>query len=128
MVSLPHARFGVIDDARRRQRRRRLGWSAVFISALAAFAFVRDEPTGDRPASPPRVARFVAPSKVLAREPYMGVACSVPNSTRCDRFGLGVWVKRPAVAVTAEIRGRKFPLGDRYWITTQHGHRRLEFD
>jgi len=35
----------------------------------------------------------------------MGVACPVPNSIACDRVGLAVWLRRPAVAVTATIAG-----------------------
>jgi len=127
MVSHPHARFGVIDDARRRQRRRRLGWSAVFLAALAAFAFARTEPTGDRPPGPPRAVRFAAPGRVFSREPSMGVSCSTPNSTACDQIGLAVWLKRPALAVSAEIRGRHFSLSDRSLSTPIVNHRRKDF-
>jgi hypothetical protein len=42
----------------------------------------------------------------LARAPYMGVACRVPNSIACDRVGLAVWLKKPAHRLTASIAGR----------------------
>jgi len=42
----------------------------------------------------------------------MGVSCRVPNSIRCDRVGLAVWLRRPAAAVRAVIAGRPFALGD----------------
>lgn len=40
---------------------------------------------------------------VLARQPYMGVACRWPNLVSCDRVGLAVWLKRPAESVTATV-------------------------
>ena len=42
----------------------------------------------------------------------MGVSCRKPNSIRCDRVGLAVWLKRPADRVTAAIAGRRFALAD----------------
>jgi hypothetical protein len=127
MVQLPHLRFGVIDDARRRQRRRRLVWTVVFLTVLAAFVLAQDQPVGNRLGDAPRIVRFVAPSKVLSREPYMGVACTTPNSTACDRIGLAVWLRRPALAMRAEIRGRQFSLGDRSLSSPIHNHRRKDF-
>ena len=44
------------------------------------------------------------------RAPYMGVACPEPNSIRCDRVGLAVWVERPASRVAASIAGRRVTL------------------
>jgi protein MpaA len=45
---------------------------------------------------------------VLARPPYMGVACRIPNSIACDRVGLAVYMpkRRPAERLTASINGR----------------------
>ena len=36
----------------------------------------------------------------------VGVACSVPNSVRCDRLGVGAEVPGPATLVTASVDGR----------------------
>jgi protein MpaA len=45
---------------------------------------------------------------VLARRPYMGVACRIPNSIACDRVGLAVYIpkRRSAVRLEASIAGR----------------------
>jgi hypothetical protein len=136
---LPTMRFGVIDDARRRQRRRWLASLALVLLAVAAATVVAERPAGEpirQPAPPPAAARLqvreVAPSAVLSRSPYMGVACPTPNSTRCDRLGLSVWLKRPAAEVTAVIGGRPVPLDsdwidDRQSILAAHGKRRTQF-
>jgi hypothetical protein len=60
---------------------------------------------------------------VLARTPYMGVACRRANSIACDRVGLAVWLTRAATSVTASIEGRRVTLhtggfggrGPTYW-------------
>ena len=52
----------------------------------------------------------------------MGVSCTVPNSARCDRIGLAVWLKRPAVDVRARIHGHYFSLERQAW------NRKPEFD
>jgi hypothetical protein len=128
MASLADIRFGVIDDARQRQRhRRRLVWAALLLMAVVALALALDQPPPDRPASTARAVWSVTPSSVLSREPYMGVACGIPNSTACDRMGLAVWLKRPALAVNAEIRGRQFSLSDRSLSTPIRNHRRKDF-
>lgn len=57
----------------------------------------------------------------------MGVSCGTPNSTACDRVGLGVWLKRPALAVNAEIHGHQFSLSDRSLSTPIRNHRRKDF-
>ena len=54
-------------------------------------------------------------SDVLARDPYMGVSCGIPNSIACDRVGLSVSLRQPAVAVTATIAGAPVRLDDRQW-------------
>jgi hypothetical protein len=135
--ALPHIRLGVIDDARRRQRRRRVASLALVLAALVAASLVIEDRAGEQPAPQPEpatpAARLVAPSAVLSRTPYMGVSCTTPNSTRCDRLGLAVWLKRPAVAVSAEIHGRPFALDnrdsldERQSIAAAHGKRRTQF-
>ena len=47
---------------------------------------------------------------VLSRPPYLGVACPQANSIACDRVGLAVWLKHPAVRVVATIEGRPLRL------------------
>ena len=42
--------------------------------------------------------------------PYMGVACPDPNTIACDRVGLSVVLRRPALAVQATIAGHTFSL------------------
>jgi hypothetical protein len=44
----------------------------------------------------------------LARSPYMGVACRVPNSIECDRVGIAVYLpkRKPAVRLAVRINGR----------------------
>lgn len=44
------------------------------------------------------------------RAPYMGIACPVPNSVRCERVGLAVWLERPAERLSASIAGRRLDL------------------
>jgi hypothetical protein len=124
---LAGVRFGVIDDARRRQRRRWLGWIAVGLVAVVALVLTLDRPARDQPAPPGPPVHFVPPSRVLARAPYVGVSCSIPNSTRCDDLGLAVWLKRPAVAVNAEMARRRFSLDDRQWSGPVRHHRRRMF-
>jgi hypothetical protein len=55
--------------------------------------------------APPPNANVVKFSAVLSKSPYMGVSCRVPSSIACDRVGLAVWLKHPAVSVTAKING-----------------------
>jgi len=43
----------------------------------------------------------------------MGVKCPVANSIACDRVGLAVWLKRPAMSVTATIAGAPLTLDHR---------------
>jgi hypothetical protein len=126
MAWLPKVHLGVSGGARRP-----LAWAAVLlIAGLAAFVIAFDQPTDDRSppvAAPIRPAILVTPSSVLSREPYMGVACNVPNSTRCDRIGLAVWLKRPALTVSGAIDGRALSLRDRSLSTPIHNHRRNDF-
>ena len=50
------------------------------------------------------------PAAVLAQPPYMAIACRVANSIACDRIGLAVWLRRPAVWVDATVGGRTLKL------------------
>jgi hypothetical protein len=109
--------LGVIDDARRRQRRRRVALASVaLVAAAIALVLPASEPSAP-PARPPTqpAARLVGWKTVLTRVPYMGVACTTPNSTRCERVGLAVWLRRPAAAVSATVVGRRFALHDEHW-------------
>jgi hypothetical protein len=124
---------GVIKEARRRQRRRRaLGLSVIFMAALIAAGLLRGTGAVYRP-HPPRGAGTgaAAPSSssataMLAREPDLGVACGVPNSIRCDRIGLAVWLRRPAASVTATVAGAPIELDDPTWSgPALHGRRTM---
>ena len=83
----------------------------VASATAAALAFVAG--TGDPPgAAAPRAAP-APPARAdlrLSRRPYLGVACRVANSIRCDRVGFAVWLRRPAGSVRAAIAGRRFAL------------------
>jgi hypothetical protein len=57
----------------------------------------------------------------------MGVACHVPNSIACDRVGLGVWLRRPAIAVSATIAGSALNLNDPAWSGPLRNGRRTMF-
>ena len=83
-------------------------------AALTVTATLGDT-TAPRPERPVRAEpqpRPVRASTLLARRPYLGVSCRLPNSIRCDRVGLAVWLRRPADAVRAAIAGRRFRLDD----------------
>jgi hypothetical protein len=68
------------------------------------------------PRSARAAARWVPPSRVLARAPYLGVACRRANRFACDRVGLAVWLRRaPASPVAATIDGRALTLTDPGW-------------
>lgn len=55
----------------------------------------------------------------------MGVVCHIASATVCDRFGLAVWLARPA-RVTATIAGVPLTLNDRTWSSVApSGGRRL---
>jgi hypothetical protein len=76
--------------------------------------------------TPRSAAVWVPPQRVLAGAPYLGVACREPNSLACDRVGLAVRLRAPAVAVSATIDGRPLQLDDPDWSGPVHaGRRRL---
>jgi hypothetical protein len=57
----------------------------------------------------------------------MGVACPKANAIGCDRVGLAVWLRRPAVSVSATIAGWPLKLdwaGDRPSRYLRHEPRR----
>jgi hypothetical protein len=125
---------GVIEEARRRQHRRRTSGTigAVLAAAVGAVLLTQRAAHTPRPSPPPAthsahhipIARSAA---VLAREPGMGVACQVPNSIACDRVGLAVWLRRPAIAVSATIAGSALNLNDPAWSGSLRNGRRTMF-
>jgi hypothetical protein len=73
---------------------------------------------------PPRPSLVLDANALFSESPYMGVACHIPNSIACDRIGLTVWLRRPALTVTATISGRSFALENRMWSgRARHGLR-----
>lgn len=112
---------GVIERARRRRRRRRARFVGLALAAIAAgtIAYLTVNAVGtSRPVHAGGENTFVRPDTVLdpKRPPYMGVACPMANSIACDRVGLAIWLRRPAVSVTATIAGQPLKLdwmGDR---------------
>lgn len=126
---------GVIEEARRRQRNRRLlltgiAAAAILVAGLAHLgaggAALRPRPT----ALHPRTATPKPPAgsnAMFAQPPSMGVACRVPNSIACDRVGLSVWLRRPAVSVDATIDGRRLRLDDPLWSGPARDGRRTRF-
>jgi len=51
---------------------------------------------------------------VFRENPYMGISCGLPNPVACDRVGLIVRLRQPAV-VTATIDGLALRLNDPTW-------------
>ena len=105
----------LIDEAwdHRRRRYRRFAHAALATGAIAALVSLTisdgSGSTAGRSAPPAR-PEVVAPSRVLSKSPYLGVNCPIANSIACDRVGLAVWLKRPAVSVTATIAGAPLAL------------------
>jgi hypothetical protein len=63
---------------------------------------------------------------LLSREPYMGVSCPIANSFACDRVGLAVWLREPALSVDAAIAGMELELDDPEWSgPVDNGERRM---
>ncbi len=126
----PDVELGVIKAARRRQRRRRVAaMTAALAVALGALIIGsdhggRNQPQrGLRSASEPAPAKSESPDAVFVKDPYMGVACHIPNSIICDRVGLSVRLRRPAI-VTATIAGAPLILNDPTWSYVAHSRRR----
>ena len=79
-----------------------------------------------RIAVPSNAAVASSPSTVFSQDPYMGVACQAPNTVACDRAGLAVWLRRPAIAVNATIAGAPLKLNDPQWSgPKRHGRRTM---
>lgn len=86
------------------------------------------------PASAPLLSHASAPAPAtenpvvaFAQDPYMGVACHIPNSVACDRVGLAVWLRQPAIAVSATIAGAPLKLNDPQWSGPMRNGRRTRF-
>jgi hypothetical protein len=132
-LRLPTFRWGVIDDARRRQHRRRLVVSlTALVAALVAAVIVAERPADEPPApsaapSPPPAAPQVPWRSVLDGKPFMGASCSTPNSTSCGRFGVAVWLKRPARAIDATVLDRHIALDNKQWSGPVRNHKRKMF-
>jgi hypothetical protein len=101
--------------------------AAVLALATLAAAIVLGSGRGHRTASErPIPPTAVSPKRALGQAPYMGVACGVPNSIACERVGLAVWTRRPAVTVRATLAGQALDLDDPQWSGSPiHGQRRM---
>ena len=64
---------------------------------------------------------------VFAQDPDLGVACRIPSWIGCDRVGLAVWLRRPALAVSATIAGSPLRLNDPMWSGPVRNGRRTMF-
>jgi hypothetical protein len=120
----------LLDEAweHRRRRYRRFGIALLTAGAITALASVVLSRSHELAGSTAPRADEVAASTVLSKSPYLGVRCPVANSIACDRVGLAVWLKRPAVSVVATIAGAPLNLD---WIGEQrriHGVARSDFD
>lgn len=124
---------GVIREARRRQRRRRAAVAAAAILTGLGGVLVLTDAGG-----PTRLHRrgqshggssvlALDPNALFTQAPYMGVACGIANSIACDRVGLAIWLRHPALDVTATIAGRSFRLDDRIWSGAAHAGERTVF-
>jgi hypothetical protein len=95
--------------------------AAAFVAGCGGDDAPRSD--GESSADPPVPA---SAEQVLSRDPYMGVSCRTPNTFACDRVGLAVWLREPAVGVEAAIAGRAFELDDPEWSgPVDDGGRRL---
>jgi hypothetical protein len=116
----------VIEAARRRQRRRRLKVAAATLAAATLATIIVSNGGGGARRSDsitwPLAAGVTveSPAAIFWQDPYMGVACHVPNWIGCDRVGLAVWLRWPARAVTATIVGARLKLDDRRWSYIAH--------
>ena len=127
---------GVIEDARARERRHRAVAVvvAVAIAALGGAAYVgwggggsgQGSSASRSSAGSGRITTTAA-AAVFARDPDMGVACHVPSWIGCDRVGLAVWLRHPAIAVTATIAGAALALNNPNWSGPAHSGRRTMF-
>jgi len=105
----------IIEEAWEHRRRRRQVLGSAVVAAAASVAIVVATAGSGSWSGGLGQARpvVVTSSAVLSRPPYMGVRCPGANSIACDRVGLAVWLKRPAVSVTATIAGVPLVLNHR---------------
>lgn len=106
----------LIEEAwdHRRRRYRQFALAVLAAVVIAALVWVtiphgHGAPAGSSSPRPPR-PDVIAASRVLSKSPYLGVSCPIANSIACDRVGLAVWLKRPALSVTATIAGAPLAL------------------
>ena len=122
---------GVIEDARGRQRRHRLVGAAAVLAAIvlavAAYFGAGGTVSPGSTAARHGASTTEAAAVVFAQDPSMGVACHVPNWIGCDRVGLAVWLRHPAIAVTATISGGPLRLNNPMWSGPSHNGRRTMF-
>jgi hypothetical protein len=125
----------LFGEAREHQRRRQRG---VIIAVAAVLGVIGLLASTTSPVSPPHPVStgiaappgtvIVAPAAVFAQDPYMGVRCPAANSITCDRVGLALWLRRPALAVTATINGRALAMNRFGDQLVAPGRLRTEFD
>ncbi|HEX3802738.1 MAG TPA: hypothetical protein VHV75_07875 [Solirubrobacteraceae bacterium] len=122
----------LIDEAwdHRRRRHRRLAFAVLLVATIAGLWAITTS-RGNRPMTGRAAPRstVVAPGRVLSQSPDLGVKCPIANSIACDRVGLAVWLKQPAMSVTATIAGAPVALdwlGDEQLLTPGVGHRDFE--
>lgn len=122
----------IIEEAWQHRRRRHVVLSAATLAIAATVAVVlvlTVYGAGSSVASSStKRATEVSASTVLSRTPYMGVSCRVANSIACDRVGLAVWLRRPAVSVIATIVGRRVVLDRRGDLLYPRDKPRTAFD
>ena len=114
--------LGVIKEAKRRQRRRRFVVAFALLAAgvLTIIIGLGDSGGGSsrhpqlRSRRGPSSSGITPPALVFVKDPYMGVSCDLPSSIACDRVGLAVWLRRPAI-VTATIAGAPLKLNAPGW-------------
>lgn len=77
---------------------------------------------------PGKVEAFGAQARALqTHPPYLGVSCPKANSFACDRVGLSVRLRKPALRVVAKIAGRRVVLDDPTWSGPLRDGRRKRF-
>jgi GNAT superfamily N-acetyltransferase len=97
--------------ARQRRRHRSIAWSLVGLLAVALLLRLTSGGAQSGGTIAPRTPiPVVSAGTVLARAPYLGVRCPSPNSITCDRVGLAVWLRRPALHVSGTIAGQPLVL------------------
>jgi hypothetical protein len=122
----------IIEEAWEHRRRRHEALVIALLASAAAVGIVVGLASmgSGSPSSSSGPARVfaVASSAVLSRTPYMGVNCPVANSIACDRVGLAVWLKHPALSITATIAGAHLTLGYRGDLLYPDDRPRTAFD